>query len=170
MWVEVNCMFSAIAMIILGIIIAFTFWTSIFLAFLGFIVLAMVFMGTFLISYQIKHNHVDVLIDPCPANQEICVLFDYGGNVDFCKVKKGPLGVRQFMKYKKEASIINDGTYQLRFVNGNRGFVGHESYDINVNLKKAKALDKLPGKDIKEIVENLPTIPIAKKEEFYGRI
>lgn len=158
MWTEVNCLFGAIAVICMGICITFTLFISVLVAFLCIVAMGMVIMGNMLIGYQIKHNHLDILMDPCPASQEVCVLMDFGGNVDFVKVKKGPLGKREFMKYRKEASIINTGDYQLRFINGNRGFVGHESYDKNVNLYKTEALDKLKGEDVKEIFFNMPKV------------
>ena len=128
------------------------------------------YFGDVIIGYQIKHNHLDVIIDPCPQNHEICVLFDFGGNIDFILTRKAPLGTRQFVKYKKEATIINDGKYQVRFTNGNHGFIGHESYDKNVDLYKAEALDKLEGDDIQEIVDNLETKTIKPDEEKLNKI
>ena len=94
----------------------------------------------------------------------LCVLFDFSGNIDFVRTVKGPLGTRQFMRYKKEATVINDGRYQVRFINGNHGFVGHESYDKNVDLYKSEALDKLQGDSLDEIIDNLPMKTISKKE------
>lgn len=158
MWTEVNSLFGAIAVIMMAIVLSQIVLFNMLLGFLCIVSMGLVIMGNMFIGYQIKHNHLDMLMDPCPANHEVCILFDFGGNVDFVKVKKGPLGKREFMKFHKEASIINTGDYQLRFINGNRGFIGHESYDKNVNLYKAEALDKLKGDNIKEIFVNLPKI------------
>ena len=60
------------------------------------------------------------------------------------------------MKYKKKATIINNGDYQIRTHNGNKGFVGHEDYDQNVNLIEADALDKCKGDNVIDIYYNRP--------------
>lgn len=156
MWLEAKIMLSVISMIFTAVVLAAVLSSNILLGFLLFVVIGLIVFGDILIGYQIKHNHLDILMDPCPSNHEICVLFDFAGNIDFVKTKKAPLGTRQFMRYNKEATVINDGCYQVRFINGNHGFVGHESYDKNVDLYKAEALDKLPGDSINEIVDNLP--------------
>jgi len=166
MWLEVKIMISIIAMVFIAIVLSQILFLNMLFGFLLFAAIAMIVFGDIIIGYQIKHNHLDVLIDPCPASQEICVLFDFGGHIDFIKTIKGPLGSRQFMRYKKEATIINDGKYQVRFINGNHGFVGHESYDKNVDLYKTEALDKLKGDNIEEIVDNLPMKKIANKEDI----
>lgn len=155
MWLEAKLVLSIFALIFISIVMAQIILLNFFLGFLLLMGIGLVIMGDMLISYQIKHNHVDVLIDPCPPSHEICVLFDFSGNLDFIRSKKAPLGKREFVKYKKEASVINVGDYPLRFINGNHGFFGHESYDKNVNMMKAEALDKLEGDNIEEIMDNL---------------
>lgn len=158
MWLEAKILLSIISMIFLAIVISQILFLNMLLGMLLFFTFGLIIMGDILIGYQIKHNHVDVLIDPLPAHQELCVLFDFSGNLDFIRTTKAPEGKREFVKYRKEASIINNGDYQIKTINGNRGFVGHESYDQSVNLYKAEALDKLPGDDIKEIVNNIDLV------------
>ena len=165
MWVEVKIVLSIVAMCFIAIVLSQLIIVNLLYVFLLFAAIAMIVFGDLLIGYQIKHNHVDVLIDPCPASQEICILFDFSGNVDFIKTRKGPLGTRQFVKYKKEATIINDGKYQARFINGNHGFIGHESYDKNVDLYKAEALDKLEGDSMDEIIERLPMETMKSEDD-----
>lgn len=159
MWLEVKIILSIFAMMFLGIVFSAMIYSNILLAFLLVFAGGLILFGDIVIGYQIKHNHLDVIMDNCPSDKEICVLFDFGGNIDFVKTKKGPLGTRQFMKYNKEATVINDGRYQVRFINGNHGFVGHESYDKNIDLHEAEAFDKLPGDSIDDIVDKLPLIP-----------
>ena len=103
--------------------------------------------------------------------------------IDFVVTRKRPLGKREFVYYSNlqrtmsEASVINDGSYPVRTINGNPGFVAHESYDMNVDLYKAKALEKCEGDDIKEIYyrvkEGKPLLKKKKKIKFtrnpYGR-
>lgn len=166
MWLEAKIILSMVAMIFISIVSTMVFHLNMLMFFLLFISIFLIIFGDILIGYQIKHNHLDVIMDPCPSSHEICVLFDFGGNIDFLRTRKGPLGTRQFLRYKKEASVINDGKYQVRFINGNHGFVGHEDYDKNVDLYKAEALDKLPGDNIEEIVDNLPTKEISQKDLY----
>lgn len=167
MWLEAKILLSIVAMVFIAIVISQIVLLNIVFGFLLFIAIFVIVFGDIIIGYQIKHNHLDVLIDPCPSSQEICVLFDFSGNIDFVRCAKGPLGVRQFMRYKKEASVINDGRYQIKFINGNHGFVGHESYDKNVDMYKAEALDKLKGDTIEEIIDKLPMVNI-KGEKING--
>ena len=156
MWLEAKIVLSIVAMVFIAIVLSQILFFNMLFGFLLFAGIGMIVFGDILIGYQIKHNHLDVLMDPCPNGQEICILLDFSGNIDFLRTLKGPLGTRQFMRYKKEATVINDGSYQLRFINGNHGFVGHESYDKNVDLYKAEALDKLKGDNLEEIIDNLP--------------
>lgn len=164
MWVEAKILISIVAMVFIAIVLSQILLVNMLYGFLLFTAIGMIVFGDMLISYQIKHNHLDILMDPCPAGWEICVLFDFGGNIDFVRTRKGPLGTRQFMRYKKEASVINDGRYQVRFINGNHGFVGHESYDKNIDIYKAEALDRLPGDNMEEIIDNLPMRNISEEE------
>ena len=158
MWMEAKTLLSAIGIIFIAIVLSQIILYDMLLGFLLVMSIGLVVFSDILIGYQINRNHVNVLMDPMPSGYELCVLFDFGGNIDFLKVKKGPLGTREFVKYKKEANIINNGDYQIRCINGNHGFIGHEDYGQNVNLFKAEALDKLPGDDIKEIVDKLPMV------------
>jgi len=158
MWVEANIMISGIAAIFIAVVLSQIILWNMMLGVLLFFSIGMIIFSLLLISYQIKHNHLDVLMDPLPASQELCVLVDFAGNIDFQRTRKAPLGKREFVKYHKEASIINKGDFPIRCINGNHGFFGHESYDQNVNLLKAEALDKLEGDDIKEIVSNLDMV------------
>lgn len=165
MWLEAKILISIIGMIFVAIVLSQIIMFNFLLGFLLFAVMGLMVFDNMLIGYQIKHNHLDILIDPCPPGQENCILFDFSGNVTFVRTRKGPLGARQFVRYKKEATIINDGSYQVRFINGNHGFIGHESYDKNVNLYKAEAFDKLKGDRLKEVLDNLPLEDITPHEK-----
>ena len=157
-------MLSAIAVIFIAIVLSQIILLNMLLCFLLIVGIGLVFFSDIIIGYQISRNHLNVLMDPMPPGYELCVLFDFSGNLDFLKVKKGPLGTREFVKYKTEANIVNKGDYQIRCINGNHGFVGHEDYGENVNLLKVEALDKLPGDDIKEIVYNIPKEKMVSEE------
>ena len=151
---------SVIAFVFIGIVLSQVIVLNMILAFLLIMAIGLVFLCDLLIGYQISHNHLKPLMDPIPAGKELAVLHTIGGLMDFVVTNKGPLGKREFTYYNREnrviseASVINDGRYPIRTINGNHGFVAHESYDMNVDLKEAKALEKLEGDDIKEIYYN----------------
>jgi len=161
MYLEMKALFSLIAMVFIGIVISQIILTNILLGFLLIVSIGMIFMGDLIIGHQITRNHLKPLIDPVPAGKELCILFTIGGMVDFVVTRKKPLGKREFIYYNyenramSEASVINDGSYPIRTINGNTGFVAHESYDMNVDLFQAKALEKCKGDDIKEIYNNI---------------
>jgi len=155
MWLEVKAMFSVIAIIFAAIVLSQIIMLNMLLGFLLIVTIGMIVIGDLFIGHKITSNHLDVLMNPVKADEEICILFTLSGMVDFVKTRKGPLGTRQFVYHKKEATIINDGSYPIRFVGGQRGFVGHENFDRNVDLYKAEALSKTPGNDVKEIFQKI---------------
>lgn len=154
MWLEVKAILSVVAFIFIAVVLSQILFLNMLLSMLLFFAIGMVFFGDMLIGYQITKNHLKPLMDPTPANKELCILFTIGGMIDFINTTKGSLGKREFVYHKQEASVINDGKYPIRMINGNHGFVGHESYDKNVNLYKARALEQMSGDDIKEIYYN----------------
>ena len=154
MWLEVKGMFTFIALSMFAFAIAFTLYTNFLVAFFIFLGIFFVVLGDLMLGWKITAYHLLPLLDPLPPNSELCVYLDFSGNVDFIVSKKDKEGTRRFVKYKKDATIINDGKYQIRTINGNHGFIGHEDYIFSVNVPKAKALEKAEGDDIKEIYEN----------------
>lgn len=158
MWLEINALLGAVSIIFISIVLSQIILLNMMFGFLLIVGIFLIVFSNIIIGYQITRNHLNVLIDPVPPNHEVCVLFDFSGNIDFLVAKKAPLGKREFIKYKEEASVINNGDYQIRFINGNHGFIGHENYGQNVNLYKTEALGKMKGDDIKEIVDNLPLV------------
>lgn len=163
MWLEVKVLLSVISMIFIGIVLSQILFLNLILGFLLIMSIGLIFMGDLLIGWQITRNHLKPLMDPIPVSKELCVLHTIGGLMDFIVTRKGPMGKREFSYYNREnraiseASVINDGSYPIRTINGNTGFIAHESYDMNVDLREAKALEQCEGDDIKEIYENIQT-------------
>lgn len=151
MWLEAKAVFTLIAAVMIIIVMILEMFVAPFIALLLIMALTFIMLGDMMIGIKITKNHLQPLMDPNKPNEETCVYFDFAGNLDFIKTVKGPENTRKFVKYKQNASIINDGDYPVRTINGNRGFIGHEDYDRNVNLEEAEALDKVDGEDIKEI-------------------
>lgn len=155
MWLEIKTVLTIVSFVFIGIVISQLLFLNILLSFLLFMAMGIYFFGDMVIGYQISRNHLNVLIDPTRPGEEVCVLYDFGGHIDFVKTVKDALGKRNFRRYKKDAAIINTGSYPLRFINGNPGFVGHESYDKNVDLYEAEALDKQEEDDVKEMFNRI---------------
>lgn len=155
MWLELKIGIDIIAWILIAVVVSQILFLNVILSFLLLAGFFLTVFSDFLIGWIIKSSKVDILMDSNPSGYETCILCDFSGNVDFVQVKKGPQSKREFTKYGKEASIINRGRYPIRLPNGNFGFIGHEDLDLDVDLDECEALDKLPGDDIKEIVENL---------------
>jgi len=155
MWLEVKSLLTVIGAFFICIVLVQILTLNFLFAFLLIMGIFIFVFGDIIIGWMITKNHLQPLMDPMKSNEELCVLFDLSGNIDFVRTRKAPHGKREFVRYGKKASIINNGSYQIKTLNGNRGFVGHESYDGNVDLYLTEGLDILPGDDIKEIYKNL---------------
>jgi len=155
MWLEAKAILSGVAVIMISIVMVAIIFQSFLFGFLLIVAIGLIVFSDILIGYQITRNHLRWLMDPLSPNEELCILFDHSGNVDFVRTKKGPYSVRKFSRFGKPATLINTGSYQIRTHNGNKGFVGHEDYNISVNLLECEALDKSEGDDVIEIYENL---------------
>lgn len=160
MWLEAKAVFTLIAAVMILIVAILEMSVNMFLSLLLIMGLTFIMLGDMLIGIKITKNHLQPLIDPLIPNEELCVFVDFAGNLDFIRTVKGPENTRRFVKYKRNATIINDGDFPLRTINGNRGFIGHENYDHNVNLEEAEALDETEGEDIKEIY----ALKVVKKD------
>lgn len=167
MWLEVQALLSSIAIIMISIVLFPILFENVLFGFFLIIAIGLVIFSNIIIGYQITRNRLKWLIDPLGTDEELCILFDHSGNVDFVRTKKGPCDTRQFTRYGKPATIVNTGSYQIRTHNGNKGFVGHEDYEMNVNPIECEALDKCYGDNTVEIYNNLPH---EKKNNFKGVI
>ena len=89
MWLEVKIMLGIVANIFIAIVLSQVMFIEggLLFGFLLFVAIGLVVFGDIIIGYQIKHNHLDVLIDPCPSGHEVCVLFDFGGHIDFLRTR-----------------------------------------------------------------------------------
>ena len=165
MWLEAKTVLTSISVIMTSIVLFMIVFQYALLGFLLIVSIGLIIFSDILIGYQITRNHLRWLIDPLRPSEELCILFDHSGNVDFVRTKKAPYGTRQFVRYGKPATLINTGSYQIRTHNGNKGFVGHEDYEMSVNLIECDALDKCEGDNIIDIYNNLP----HKKRIRFGK-
>lgn len=154
MFLEIKAMFIVMGLIMISIVIGLVINANFLLAF--FLIMGVIFylLGDLILFAKLITTQANRWLEPNKPDQEKCLLFDLAHNVTVQRVNKKEEGKREFVRYGKEASIINRGKYPIRFPNGDRGFVGHESYDLDVDLYETEALDKLRGDDIKEIYSN----------------
>lgn len=154
MFLEIKAMFIVMGLIMISIVIGLVINVNFLLAF--FLIMGVMFylLGDLILYAKLISTQANRWLEPNKPDQEKCLLFDLAHNVTVQRVNKKEEGKREFVRYGKEASIINRGKYPVRFPNGDRGFVGHESYDLDVDLYETEALDKLHGDDIKEIYYN----------------
>ena len=155
MYLEMKGVFDIIGIVFIAIIIGLTIRTDFFIAFILLMGVVFFIIGDLMLFGKLVSTQANRWLEPNRPDQEKCLLFDLSHNVTLQRVDKKEEGKREFVRYGKEASIINRGKYPVRFPNGDRGFVGHESYDLDVDLFEVEALDKIPGDDIKEIYHNL---------------
>jgi len=155
MWLEVKIVIGGIGVIFIAIVLSQIILLNMLLSFFLIVAIGLYILSDIIIGYQIKHNKVDKLIDPVPANKELAVIFTLTGLLDFEWAKKAPHGKREMMYRKHEASYINHGDYPIHTINGNYGAIVHESHDENINMIEAHAATKIAedfdAKTIKEV-------------------
>lgn len=165
MWMEVKATITVIACAIIGLTLAMT--GNIIVSILAIMGIGTMIFGDVLIGWKLKSTDAINILDPNGPNERTVDLHLIGGGRRFIKGKKGKLGIIEFVYRGVEADVIDDGTYPIRFPNGNQGVVAHESYDKNVNMYKIKFLEKaaeeLKVDDIKEMRKEILKLREAKK-------
>jgi len=151
LYLEVKALFSSVAMIFIGIVLMYVLVQDIFLAFLLLASIFMVLIGDMLIGYKIVTSDMKPVMDPTPKGKELMELQQIDGRIRFINTTKGAHGKRSFRINNEDASVINDGEAPIRMPGGNQAFRAHECFDMNIDPKRAKALQQMEGDDIKEI-------------------
>jgi len=146
---EAKAMFSVMAIVMIAVGISQTIMQSSLIGMLLIMAIGLIVLGDFLIG--IKISDFKALYDPTPRGWELMELQLLDGKAVFMNTKKGAHGKRSFRINNEDASVINDGKANFTLMNGNRGFRAHENYDGNIDPFRAKALEQMEGKDVKEI-------------------
>ena len=160
MWMEVKALFTVAGCFIFGILIAFT--GNLIFALLGIVAMFTLIAGDIMIGLKLISTDAINLLDPNKPGERTVDLHLIGGGRRIIKGKKGALGKIEFVYQKKKTSVIDDGSYPIRFSNGNQGVVAHESYDKNINLYKDELLKKLFNE---HKVDNVKDLYIALKKQ-----
>lgn len=151
MYLEVKALLSSVAIIFIAIVLANIIIYDFFFAFLLLAAVAMVLLGDMIIGYKITVSDAKPVMDPTPKSKELMELQQIDGRVRFINTTKEAHGKRSFRINGQDASVINDGTASFRLASGNHGFRAHECSDMNIDPKRAKALQQMKGDNIKEI-------------------
>lgn len=151
MYLEVKALFSSVAMIFITIVLVNIMLYDFFFTFLLLAAIVMVLIGDMLIGYKIVTSDVKPIMEPTPKGKELMELQQIDGRVRFMNTTKGAYGKRSFRINGEDASVINDGAASFRLPSGNHGFRAHECFDMNVDPKRAKALQMMKGDNIKEM-------------------
>lgn len=149
MWMEAKIMCTVIAMVMIAIVISQIFYASMFLVFILFVAIGMMVFGDMIIGFKV--SDYKPLFDPTPRGKELMELQLLDGRILFINTTKGAYGKRSFRVNKEDASVINDGDAGFILPNGNHGFRSHERFDRNIDPVRAKALQNMPGNNVKEM-------------------
>ena len=149
MWMEVKVVVSAIGIIMMAIVCSQIILLNNLLGFLCIVAVCVVIFSDILIG--IKISDFKPLYDPTPHGWELMELQLLDGKVKYINTKKGPHGKRSFRIHQEDATVINVGEGGFTLSNGNRGFRAHENFDMSIDPHRAKALQKMPGANIKEM-------------------
>jgi len=151
LYLEVKALFSSVAMIFIAMVLAHLIMVDLFLTFLLLVAIVLVLMGDMFFGYKVVISDVKPIMEPTPKGKELMELQQIDGRVRFINTTKGAHGKRSFRINGEDASVINDGKAPFRLPSGNHGFRAHELFDMNVDPKRAKALQQMKGDNIKEI-------------------
>jgi hypothetical protein len=149
MYLTVKALLSAISMMMIAYVCTRVLFFDILLGFMLIISIFLVLFGDLLIGWKL--TPFKALFEPTPKGHELMELQLLDGKVQYINTRKGPQGKRSFFINDNEASVINDGASPFRVSGGNIGFRAHELIDRNVDPKRCKALEKMPGENIKEL-------------------
>lgn len=149
MYLVVKALLSAVSMIFIGIVCSQILLVDMLLGFFLIISIFLVILGDVIIGW--KATPFKALFEPTPPGCELMEIQLLDGTTHFMNTRKGPQGKRDFRMNNHDASVINDGKAQFRVTGGNMGFRAHELLDRNVDPVRCKALEKMPGDNIKEL-------------------
>jgi hypothetical protein len=149
MYMMVKSLFTTGAMICVSIVLVQILFVNFFLGFLLLISIFLMIFSDILLGWKV--SPFKALFEPTPKGKEGMEIQLLDGTVIFMNTVKGPQGKRSFVVNGHDASVINDGKSQFRIAGGNVLFRAHELIDRNVDVKRCKALEQMPGDNIKEL-------------------
>lgn len=165
MWKEMKALFTGFGLLIIGIGFGFILlhYHSFEILIIGMIGTTTILMGDMVFFWKLGDTDADAILEPNGPGEKTIDLHLIGGGRRFIRGKKGPLGTYVFMFHGKKAGVVDTGSYPTTLPSGNSCIVAHESYDMNLNYYKAKALEILFSKyNVNDIIDLYKILP---KEE-----
>ena len=162
MWKEMMALFTGFGLLIIaiGFGIILINYQSFEILLIGMIGVTTIMMGYIIFFWKLSDTDADAILEPNGPGEKTIDLHLIGGGRRFIKGFKGPLGTYYFKLSSKKACVVDTGSYPTRLPSGNSCIVAHESYDMNLNYYKAKALEKLFTKyKVSDIIELYKILP-----------
>ena len=93
--------------------------------------------------YLVTKYHLRPAIDKCGANETTWCRTTKDSIIIPQFVDKGPYGQTKGVTFKEKADVMDDGSFPIRWLNGNPGIIVYDLMNTNVNLKKSVARKKM---------------------------
>ena len=97
-------------------------------------VFAICWMPHLVAKYQLRPQ-----IDKCKANETTWMRCTKDRILHSQFVDKGPYGQTKGITYKEKADVIDDGSFPIRWLNGNPAILMYDNMNTNVDLNKSVA-------------------------------
>lgn len=114
------------------------------------VVIVLTFAGIFFgiiaicwMPYIIAKNQLRCAIDRCKPDETTWLRITKDHIIVPQFVDKGPYGQTKGVTYKQKADVIDDGSFPIRWLNGNPGILMYDLMNTNVDLKKSIARKKM---------------------------
>uniref|UniRef100_A0A6M3M267 Uncharacterized protein n=1 Tax=viral metagenome TaxID=1070528 RepID=A0A6M3M267_9ZZZZ len=93
--------------------------------------------------YIIAKNQLRCAIDRCKPDETTWLRITKDHIIVPQFVDKGPYGQTKGVTYKQKADVIDDGSFPIRWLNGNPSILMYDLMNTNVDLKKSIARKKM---------------------------
>jgi len=110
------------------------------------IVMILIFAGIFFgaiaicwMPYIIAKNQLRSAIDRCKPDETTWLRITKDHIIVPQFVDKGPYGQTKGITYKEKADVIDDGSFPIRWLNGNPSILMYDMMNTNVDLNKSVA-------------------------------
>lgn len=106
------------------------------------LVFASIFFGAIAICWMpfvIAKNQLRPAIDRCKPDETTWLRITKDHIIVPQFVNKGPYGQTKGITHKEKADVIDDGSFPVRWLNGNPGIVMYDLMNTNANLDKSVA-------------------------------
>jgi len=93
--------------------------------------------------YLINKNHLRPAIDKCGQDETTWLRITKDRMIIPQFVDKGPYGQTRGVTFKEKADVVDDGSFPVRWLNGNPGIIMYDLMNTSVDLNKSVARKKM---------------------------